>query len=307
MKGFRRHYHSDRINGSKACDPGDRTQDRKVEAGRRVQLHRSLSKLGLCSRGVAWKLIKERRVLVNGKIMSDPLTWIDMQSDQVTVDNVVSERRKETRVWMMNKPRGLIVARVDERGRPTVYSLFQNQNFVEHASTTMTGDDKDGTSNEPWRFPVGRLDADSEGLLLFTNDGQLSQKLLDPTSGVEKTYIVQLKGVPSDDCLVKLSEGIDLDGKKTLPARFQLVEIFDGGKDGKTKRSRIQVQIHEGRFRQIRRMFQIVGFRVKKLQRVCIGCLTLGELPVGKIRELAKDEIERLMTACKIRDSGGMR
>ena len=82
---------------------------------------------------------------------------------------------------------------------------------------------------------MGRLDADSEGLLLFTNDGQLSQKLLDPTSGVEKTYIVQLRGVPSNDCLVKLSEGIDLDGRKTLPARFQLVEIFDDGKDCKTE------------------------------------------------------------------------
>ena len=120
---------------------------------------------------------------------------------------------------------------------------------------------------------MGRLDADSEGLLLFTNDGQLSQKLLDPTSGVEKTYIVQLRGVPSNDCLVKLSEGIDLDGRKTLPARFQLVEIFDDGKDGKTERSRIQVQIHEGRFRQIRRMFQsVVCIRLPSKTKILSFC-----------------------------------
>eukprot|EP00960_Hanusia_phi_P033169 750320-Hanusia_phi.AAC.4 len=150
---------------------------------------------------------------------------------------------------------------------------------------------------------VGRLDADSEGLLLFTNDGKLSQQLLDPASGVEKTYIVKVNGVPSLNCLQQLSDGIELDGRKTLPARFQILEELHEGENGMMKRSRVQVQIHEGRFRQIRRMFQSVGFKVKRLKRVCFGCLTLGELLPGKIRELDNGEVSNLIANCRIRDS----
>ncbi len=234
----------------------------RSKPGQRVQLHRAFSKLGWASRGIAWKLIVDGKVRVNNRITRDPLVWIDTAIDQITCENTLLEKPL-IRVWMVHKPRGLVCTRSDERGKPTVYSLFPESDF--------------------WKFPVGRLDADSEGLLLFTNNGPWADRLTDPTKGVEKRYLVSVAGHPTESDLARLSQGVDLLGQRTRPAQWTLVS-----REGEM--SVLEVILHEGKNRQIRRMIESIGHKVLRLIRKAVGNLDLGDLPVGAVRELAKEE-----------------
>mmetsp|Transcript_27113 Transcript_27113/g.42408 ORF Transcript_27113/g.42408 Transcript_27113/m.42408 type:complete len:262 (-) Transcript_27113:540-1325(-) len=147
---------------------GDGKNERKGrQLGRRVQLHRAMSKLGLCSRSLAWKAIKEERVKVNGNLTTSPLAWVDITVDQISIDGGKAQQRAPCRVWKVNKPRGLVTARTDDRGRATVFSLFPEQ----VAKGVLKGQESQSTA---WRFPVGRLDQESEGLLLFSNGSDAS-------------------------------------------------------------------------------------------------------------------------------------
>ncbi len=269
----------------------------KSRPGQRVQLHRAFSKLGIGSRGMAWKLIVEGLVRVNDRVVRDPLAWVDISIDKITCGGVIQGQapavgeglfgasvlgagasqsgtvpkpfeKPATRVWMVHKPKGLVTTRSDERGRPTVYSLFPDA--------------------DSWKFPVGRLDADSEGLLLFTNDGPLADALTDPERGVEKRYLVTVAGTPESAQLVLLGKGVVVEGKRTRPSQWRLVS-------SEGRRSMIEVVLHEGKNRQIRKMAESIGHKVQRLVRVGIGFLELGDLAPGAIRELAPEEWKRLL------------
>jgi 23S rRNA pseudouridine2605 synthase len=270
---------------------------------KRTQLNRALSKLGLCSRGIAAGWIAEGRVFVNGAPAVSPEQWVDLGSDAITVSGKTgpvpaskakpgpageaSERRSSsiagarsptTHVYLaLHKPAGYVTTRSDELGRKTVYDLLP----AEFA--------------DAWLFPVGRLDKDSEGLLLLTDDGEWANLLTDPEFHVEKIYRVKLDGKPLEAELQRFRTGILLDATVTLPAR---VEMEGAGW--------YRVGITEGRNRQIRRMFHALGYKVKRLVRVAIGPLELGDLAAGKIRELGTERVAELRGAAGLRLAAGL-
>ncbi len=235
--------------------------------GRRVQLHRALSKLGWGSRTQAWKWIENGEVCVDGHIVTDPLTWVDLDRQQIT-------RRGQPptptvrRTFALHKPRGVVTTRQDERGRRTVYDLLP--------------------PGLPWVFPAGRLDADSEGLLIFTTDSALAEALTDPDQHVPKTYHVTISGRLTLEEVQQLYEGIELADGRTRPVHAGL--IGGGGKPAV-----VEMILTEGRNRQIRRMMRTLGHRVRRLVRVAIGAFELGDLPPGELRELTEAEVNRLL------------
>jgi pseudouridine synthase len=168
---------------------------------------------------------------------------------------------------MLNKPKGYLVTLKDNFGRPTVMNLLSNL--------------------KKRVFPVGRLDFDSEGLLLLTNDGELANRLTHPRYNIKKVYLVKVKGEPDSAKLSKLKKGVFLEGKKTAPAKVTLLE-------SNPKRSHLRIEIHEGRKREVRRMFEFIGHRVLKLVRVDFAGLKIGKLKSGTWRFLRQQEIKKL-------------
>jgi 23S rRNA pseudouridine2605 synthase len=237
------------------------------EKDMRVQLHRALSKLGLGSRTQAWEWIRAGEVRVDGRVVTDPLTWIDLDRQRV-LRSGQEIPEKELIVLALHKPRGVVTTRQDERGRRTVYDLLP--------------------PGLPWLFPVGRLDADSEGLLLLTNDSSLSTLLTDPEHAIPKTYRVTVAGHPDASTLQRLRDGVELSDGRTRPVRVRLV-----GEEG--ERSLLDIVLTEGRNRQIRRMAAAVGHKVRRLVRVALGELALGDLPAGACRILDDSERKRLL------------
>jgi len=249
----------------------------------RVMLVRALSKLGLCSRQEARRAIRAGRVQVNGKTARDNLYWITLGEDQIVFDGKPLSAAQPLRYFMLHKPAGYVTTRRDSFGRPTVFDLMP-------MAQTKLGKPSGAAPGRDWLFPVGRLDFDSEGLLLFTNDGPLADALASPTSHVEKVYRVQLDRVPPETELRRLEQGILLDGRLTLPAR---VEYESDHHEGRW----LRITMHEGKNRQVRRMFAAVGSKVLRLLRVRIGPLKLGNLAVGEWRELTAAEVQALRRA----------
>jgi 23S rRNA pseudouridine2605 synthase len=232
-----------------------------------VSLNRALSKLGLCSRTQADALIAAGRVEVGGKVVRDATQRVDPDRDHVAVDGkrVVGERKV---YLMVNKPRGLVTTRDDPQNRSTVYDCLEGLDV-------------------PFVSPVGRLDKASEGLLLMTNDTQWAARLLDPVSGVDKLYHVQIGAVPDDAILTKLRAGAEVGGE-TLKA--QSIELLRSG----DRNSWLAVVLDEGRNRHIRRLLDAHGVEVLRLIRVAIGRLPLGDLAKGKARHLTAEELALL-------------
>jgi 23S rRNA pseudouridine2605 synthase len=235
-------------------------------AGRRVQLHRALSKLGWGSRTQAAGWIRAGEVRVDGRVVTDPLAWVDLDRQRITRAGAAASAA-ERWVLALHKPRGAVTTRSDERGRRTVYDLLP--------------------AGLPWVFPAGRLDADSEGLLVLTNDSDLSVRLTAPEHGVSKTYRVTVAGRPSEEALAALRGGVELSDGPTRPARVRLLR--GGG------RSVLEVVLTEGRNRQVRRMLAAVGHKVRRLVRVAIGGLGLGDLKPAEHRRLSEDEVGRML------------
>ena len=230
--------------------------------GERVQ--KVLARAGLGSRRVCDELVADGRVSVNGEV-AEPGTRVDPETDRVEVDGVPIGVRPGLVYYLLNKPRGVVSTSSDPQGRPTVVGLVPA---------------------EPRVFSIGRLDADTEGLLLLTNDGDLAQRVAHPSHGVDKEYLAELKGTPSRGALRRLREGVDLDDGRTAPAKVSLVG--DGA---------LRLVIHEGRNRQVRRMCEAVGHPVRRLVRTRIGPLTDHKLPPGEWRELTQSEVRSLERA----------
>ncbi len=238
-------------------------------ATRRVTLARALSKFGVTSRTEARRLIASGRVCVAGHAVSDPDLWLDPRRDVVTVDGRVVSDTTERIVLAFHKPVGLVTTRVDPGGRPTVY-------------------DRLGDVGR-WVFPVGRLDRDTSGLLILTNDHRLGERLTSPEAHVPKTYHARVAGVPDAAALRILREGAPLGGGfVTRPAEVRVIGAARGGSTW------LQIVLTEGRNRQIRRMGAAVGHEVLELVRVAVGGLALGELGPGEWRRLDAAEIARL-------------
>jgi 23S rRNA pseudouridine2605 synthase len=256
------------MHGRRADTPrGDESVFNRSAPGRRVQLHRAVSKLGWGSRTQAWTWIQAGEVEVDGRIVLDPLTWVDLRRQRVTRKGAAPAAAAPLTV-ALHKPRGVVTTRSDERGRPTVYDLLP--------------------PDLPWVFPAGRLDADSEGLLIITSDSALSMKLTDPVHHVPKTYHVTLTGHPTPVVLDQLRRGVDLPDGRTRPAQVRVLQEHH-------RTTRLEIVLTEGRNRQVRRMAAAVGHKVRRLVRVAIGGCALGDLPAGAWRPLTPEDCRALL------------
>ena len=229
-------------------------------------LERVLSKAGVGSRTDARGWIAEGRVTVNGKVARDPDQWVDMERDRVRFDNRPLEVRERLYV-LLYKPAGYLTTYKDPDGRPTVYDL------VADVGTFLS--------------PVGRLDLDTSGLLLLTNDNQLAERVTNPDSHVPKTYLVKASVVLSDEQLQQLHDGIELSDGPTRPAAVRRVR-------DSARYTHFEITLTEGRNRQVRRMVEALGARVLKLVRVRIGSIAIGTLPIGGWRLLTPAEVAAL-------------
>jgi len=232
----------------------------------RKTLDRALSRAGVMSRTQAEQAIRDGRVRVNGLRERDPQFWVDLTRDDVRLDEQPLERWKAL-YFALNKPVGLVTTREDERGRATVYTLLADV--------------------KAWVAPVGRLDKDTSGLLLFTNDTELAERITNPQSKLEKTYECLAAGTLDDGALERLRQGVELDDGPTRPARVRRLEATPVG-------TRIELTITEGRNRQVRRMLEAVGSRVLALQRIAVGPIRLGALAEGAHRPLTAREVRAL-------------
>ncbi len=226
-------------------------------------LERVLSKAGVGSRSEARSWIHAGRATVNGHVVQNPDHWVDVARDQVQFDGAPLVER-ERRYVLLHKPTGYLTTYRDPAGRPTVYEL------VADVGTFLS--------------PVGRLDLDTSGLLLMTNDNQFAERVTNPDSHVPKTYLVEVSSALTDADLQRLRDGIDLDDGPTRPATVERLPDTAG-------HPQFEVTITEGRNRQVRRMVETLGARVLTLVRVRIGHLEIGSLPIGAWRHLTSEEV----------------
>ncbi|NUO82891.1 rRNA pseudouridine synthase [candidate division KSB1 bacterium] len=247
-------------------------------------LDRALSKLGVCSRFEARRAVHEGRVRVNGKAITQHTHWITLGMDRIALDEQPVRTAERSSYLILHKPPGYVTTRQDNLHRPTVFDLLPAE--ISAPSPR---------NKNSWLFPVGRLDFESEGLLLFTNDGPLGDALTAPESHVDKVYRVQLERLPTSAELLQLEHGVRLGDFKTLPARITLEATQ---KHANTREHWLRIAIHEGKNRQVRRMFAAVGCEVRRLIRLSIGPLQLGDLPLGAWRELTASEVQALKKAC---------
>jgi pseudouridine synthase len=243
-------------------------------------LERVLSKAGLGSRTEARSWIGAGRVRVNGKVVQSPDHWVDMERDRVTLDGQPVRGAKKVYL-LLYKPKGYLTTHTDPQGRPTVYDLVRDAGA--------------------WVVPVGRLDLDTTGLLIMTNDTEFAERLTNPDYKVPKTYQAKCAGRLADEQIARLRDGVELSDGPTRPA---LVErLRDSG-----KYTHIGIAIGEGRNRQVRRMVEAVGSKVAKLTRVAIGPVRIGDLPIGKWRHLTEAEVRDLRgartPACRVPTRG---
>ena len=232
-----------------------------------VRLQKYLADCGVASRRGSEEIIKSGRVAINGETATEMGVKVDEDNDLVTVDGSEVRPAKKHVYIMLNKPAGFVTTVSDDKERDTVMEL------VSDISDRI--------------YPVGRLDYDTEGLLLMTNDGDLTYKITHPKNNVEKTYIAEVTGKIDMSTITRLRRGVVIDGVKTSPAEVNVIGATQLG-------TRIEITIHEGRNRQVRKMFESVGCIVKRLKRTREAGLTLGHLPLGKWRRLSESEINML-------------
>jgi pseudouridine synthase len=242
------------------------------------RLQKLLARAGLGSRRSCEDLIREGRVTVNGEKI-EKLGAKASPDDDIRVDGKPVTVPEGHVYLVLNKPPGYVTTRDDPHGRPTVMDLVPD-------------DLRDRV------FPVGRLDRDSTGLLMLTDDGDLTQRVLHPKHHVAKEYLADVEGTPSESQLRKLRSGVELDDGRTQPAEVMLVA--QGGGE-----ARLRITITEGRNRQVRRMCSAIGHPVRRLKRVAMGPLRLGELSLGAVRKLSETQVQALRQAAGLPPGGG--
>ena len=238
-----------------------------TERMKRMRLQKFMAQCGVASRRKSEEIILEGRVMVNGLIVKKLGMTIDPKKDIVKVDNMKIEMERKKVYIMLNKPEGYVTTLKDKHSEKIVLDLI--------------------SGIEERIFPVGRLDADTSGLLLMTNDGDLAYKLTHPSHEVPKKYIALVKGIPNGKKLDRFRKGLKIDGRLTAEAYVRVVKRY---KDS----SVLEISIHEGRNRQVRKMCEYIRHPVEKLKRVSIGKLNLEDLDVGKWRYLTENEVKYL-------------
>lgn len=230
-----------------------------------MRINKYIASAGVTSRRKADELIEEGKVRVNGSVLLNPGYHVE-EGDVVEVNGVRIEPEEKKVYYLLNKPVGYVTSTYDKEGRPTVMELVPDNVRV---------------------FPVGRLDYNTSGLLIMTNDGELSNKLMHPSHEFDKRYLVRASGIVSRAAAARLAEGIDIGGFVTSPAEVELLRH--------DRNSTVaQITIHEGKNRQVRRMFKAIGHPVLELTRVGLGKLEIGKLAVGQCRKLGPAEVEYL-------------
>lgn len=231
------------------------------------RLQKVIALSGYCSRRKAEELIEKKQVKVNGKLITE-MGYKVSNTDFIEVEGNPINEKEEKVYYILNKPRGVVTTTNDEKGRKTVVDLIKTEKRI---------------------YPVGRLDYDTTGLIILTNDGDLTNYLIHPKNNIEKVYIAKIKGIISKEDLKRLCNGVIIDGKKTSKAKVKILKI-----DKKTNTSVVELIIHEGRNHQVKKMFEAIGFNVLKLKRESISFLTLDGLKSGDYRELSIKEVKKL-------------
>lgn len=232
-----------------------------------VRLQKYLAQCGVCSRRKAEELIRDGRICINGKVVTEMGLQITPGKNKVTFDHKVVNVEEEFLYFLLNKPKGYLTTLSDPQGRPVVTSLIKDSRVR--------------------LFPVGRLDLETEGALILTNDGNLAQKIQHPSFNTRKSYEAVISGMPTKEKIKQLELGIFLEGKMTAPATVTYL-----GKRGRN--SFFKIIIHEGRKRQIRKMFNHIGHQVIHLKRTAYGKLTIGNLASGKYRSLKTSDLKKI-------------
>jgi len=245
--------------------PTRRVPQKKVEKHLKT-LERVISKAGAGSRTDARSWIGTGRVKLNGKVEQNPDRWVDMDSDRVTLDGKPLRAATKTYV-LLYKPTGYLTTYRDPEGRPTVYDLIPDV--------------------KTWLSPVGRLDLDTSGLLVMTNDTHFAERVTNPDHHVSKTYQLKASTVLSDEQIEQLRNGLELSDGPTRPAKVKRVREHP-------KYTHLEITITEGRNRQVRRMIEALDSKVLKLVRTAIGPVRIGDLPIGKWRDLTPQEVQAL-------------
>jgi 23S rRNA pseudouridine2605 synthase len=232
-----------------------------------VRLQKYIAQCGVASRRKAEELIGAGRIAIDGVIIREMGIRIVPGKNSVTFDGKPVQAEEKLVYYLLNKPKGYVTTLSDPQGRPIVTSLIKEKNVR--------------------LFPVGRLDLDTEGALLLTNDGVLAQKVQHPSYEIDKTYEALVKGCPSKDQLGHLEKGIFLEGKLTAPATVSIISRVGGN-------CLMRITIHEGRKRQVKKMFAFIGNPVLQLKRTAYGKLSLGRIPLGKYRQLNPSELKKI-------------
>lgn len=231
------------------------------------RLQKVIANLGYCSRRKAEELISTGKVLVNGTIVTELGTKVK-KGDTIEVEGNILDNNKNYEYYILNKPRGVVTTTNDEHGRKTVVDLIDTSTRI---------------------YPVGRLDYDTTGLLLLTNDGELANKLMHPSSNIEKTYVAKIEGLISPISIKKLKSGVVIDGYKTRPAKVKVKKY-----NKLTNKSIVEITISEGKNHQVKKMFEAVGHHVEKLKREKYSIFDIKSLKVGEYRKLTFKEISIL-------------
>lgn len=230
------------------------------------RLQKVIANSGYCSRRKAEELILARKVEVNGQVITELGTKVSDKDEVLVNGNKIFNEEKE--YYLLNKPRGVVTTTSDDKNRKTVVDLIDTDKRI---------------------YPVGRLDYDTTGVLILTNDGEFANMIMHPSSKIDKVYVAKVEGIVNGEAVHKLENGVTLDGVVVKASRVKVRKI-----DAKTNHSMVEITIHEGKNHQVKRMFETVGFRVDKLKRERIAFLTTTGLVSGEYRKLSNKEISQL-------------
>ena len=236
-----------------------------------IRLQKAIADLGYCSRRKAEELITAGKVYVNGKKITELGTKVDI-NDTIRVNNEILVHQ-EKEYYMFNKPREVVSTTSDDKGRKTVLDYIDTDKRI---------------------YPIGRLDYDTTGLILLTNDGEFANAMMKPSSEIEKTYIAKINGIMPKEDLIELKNGIIIDKKKCVPDKVKVRKI-----DNKNNTSIVEITIHEGKNHEIKKLFEHFNLDVLKLKRINYGSLSLGNLRSGEYKKLSIKEVKTLYSLIK--------